>query len=335
MKPKLLIFSNFDWIFVCVIVLLSGLFLVTPFFNYNNQAVLYMIQKKYDKAEQKWLQALNKKSLIPFYRMNLALNYLLSHQADKAIQENTVTSNLVKQIKKHGKFKEQLDPRLRGDDSLRREGGLRRNNRLSREKPASAKTGDGNPEKKQKQNLLEIYKKQVLFYSFFNSAIAATVKGEVKSALNFYQKALMVQPKSLEVKTNIELLVNTNASSKDKKSSPQNSDNQEKKEGEEEGESKKEEGESGKSEKSQNQDKKKNKEGNNKQDSGDDTKEEEKKKSGGQKNKSESPSGSSKKSSIDKKQQEAILKAILEGEKKIRERRNKSGRGSSAIEKDW
>ena len=321
MKPKLLIFSHFDWIFVCVIALLSGLFLVTPFFNYNNQAILYMVQKKYDKAEQKWLQALNEKSLIPFYRMNLALNYLLSHQADKAIQENTVTGNLVEQIKTQKRFKEQpglRPPPSRGQVPHGDDDGLRGN--LKREKT---------------QDSLDQYKKKVLYYSFFNSAIAATVKGEIKNALDFYQKALAVQPESLEVKTNIELLINTNTSSEDKKSSSQNSDNPEKKEGEEEGESQKEEGESGKSEKSQDQDKKENKEGNNKQDSGDDTKEEEKKKSGGQKNKSEEQSGSSKKGSIDKKQQEAILKAILEGEKKIRERRNKSGRGSSAIEKDW
>ena len=102
MKPKVLVFSTFDWVFICIVVLLSGLFLATPFFNYNNQALLYMVQKKYDQAEQKWLQALNKKSLIPFYRMNLALNYLLNNQVDKAIQEYTVTSNLVKQIKKTG-----------------------------------------------------------------------------------------------------------------------------------------------------------------------------------------------------------------------------------------
>ena len=318
-KPKLLVFSTFDWVFICIVILLSGLFLATPLFNYNNQAILYMVQKKYDQAEQKWLQALNKKSLIPFYRMNLALNYLLNNQVDKAIQEYTVTSNLVKQIKKQKRFKEQPDSRLHGEDGSSREG--------------------GNPEKQQTsaRHLLDQYKKKVLFYSFFNSAIAATVKGEIKNILSFYQKALMVQPESLEVKTNIELLMNTNASSKNKKDSSQEADKKQKEDGEEEGENKKEEGESEKAGEpqngeSQNQDKEKDK--NNKKDGDDDAKDEKKEKKGGGGD-SEEQKGSSKKSSIDKKQQEAILKAILEGEKKIRERRNKSGRDSSVIEKDW
>ena len=338
-KPKLLVFSNFDWIFVCVVVLLLGLFLVTPFFSYNNQAIPYMVQKKYDKAEKKWLQALNKKSLIPFYRMNLALNYLLSHQADKAIQENMIAGNLVKQIKKQKRFKEQPDPRLRGDDGGLRGGRLSGDDRFSREARYSRESGNPeetkgeNPKKKQAstRHLLDQYEKKVLFYSFFNSAIAATVKGEMKNVLNFYQKALSVQPESLEVKTNIELLMNTNASSKDKKNSSKNSDNQEKKEREE---GKEEERESEKSKESQNQDKEKNKKGDNNQNSSDDTKEEKRGKKG-KENDSENQKGSSEKSSIDKKQQEAILKAILEGEKKIRERRNKSGKNSSAIEKDW
>lgn len=329
MKPKLLVFSTFDGVFVCIIVVLSVLLLITPFLNYNNQAILYMVQKKYDKAEQKWRQALNKKSLIPFYRMNLALNYLLNGQADTAIQEYTVTSNLVKQIEKQRRFKEQEGSRFHGDDGLHRE------SRPSREKPAPAKAWGENPAETEGKNpkkqhisardLLDQYKKKVLFYSFFNSAIAATVKKEIKKALSLYQKALRVQPESLEVKTNIELLMSEKSPSKDQKESSEDSGDQK--------EESKKAGENKESGESQNQEKK---DKENKQAGSDATKdektEEQKKEKGSD---SEKQKGSSKKNSIDEKQREAILKAILEGEKKIRERRNKSGKSSSAIEKDW
>jgi tetratricopeptide (TPR) repeat protein len=98
MKPRVLVFSYVDWFIVFGIIISIVFLLIFPFQNGNNQAAIYMFQKKYDKAEQKWREVLNKNPLFPFYRMNLALNYMLWEQPEKAIREYGVMKNLVEKI---------------------------------------------------------------------------------------------------------------------------------------------------------------------------------------------------------------------------------------------
>ncbi len=49
----------------------------------------------------------------------------------------------------------------------------------------------------------------ILFYTFFNSAVGAAQQKRPREALNFYQQALRFKPQSLKVKTNMELLLKT------------------------------------------------------------------------------------------------------------------------------
>ena len=347
MKPKLFVFSTFDICFMVSVIVLTGLLVITPLFNDNNQAFLYMLREKHDKAEQKWNYLINKEPFVPFYRMNLALNYLLNNQADRAIQEYMITSNLVRQIKKQERFKKQKDPRFRGDDIFQRDGDSRRNEGLHGDDDSRRDDGfrgdrrhsraSGNPDKEKKQNPLNLYKKKVLFYSSFNSAVAATPKKEIREVLNFYQKALAFQPDSLEVKTNIELLIKSQKPPRNKGASQKSDQSQkEEKKNKEESKKEKKEGERKKEGNQENQDKEK-EEKKHKQKSDDSGESKEKKEGAGtsssKKRKKEGQGDS--KNPIDKKKMEAILKAILEAEKKIRERRNKATRDSSVLEKDW
>ena len=292
MKPRLLVFSYTDWLIVCGVIILGIFLFIFPFWNYNNQAVLYMIQKKYEKAEQKWRQALGENSLFPFYRMNLALNYMLWEQPEKAIREYEVTKNLVGKINYPNK-------------------------------------------------------EEVLFYSSFNSAVAATQKGGRERAVDFYQQALVPRVESLEVKTNIELLIKESHSSSqdEKKESSQDDEKNQKEEEKESGESQddqeneqdsmnqekeqqdQKEGEQSKDESEQNQGK------------GEENKEENP--ASGEENQSKSDdlqyqdSEERDKQKLNKTQTEAILKAILEQENKIRERRQRGQQKKPVVEKDW
>ena len=49
--------------------------------------------------------------------------------------------------------------------------------------------------------------KDAQFKTLFNAAVASTASGKIDRALDYYQRALEVDPKSTEVKTNIELLL--------------------------------------------------------------------------------------------------------------------------------
>lgn len=285
MKPRLLIFSYVDWLVVFSVVISGVFLLVYPFWSHNNQALFYMVQKKYEEAEKKWKKALSENAFSPFYRMNLALNYILWDQPEKAIQEYEVTKNLLEKV-----------------------------NNSSKE--------------------------EVLFYNFFNSAVAVTQKRDRKRALDFYQRALVPKPNSVEVKTNIELLVQAHKSSsqdeKKENSKSHLSDEQRKKEGDNKGE---------KNQNLQEDDKKKiglaQKEDEQKQESKEENKEKNSTSDEENQDKSQFDSQAGPehtrydKQNLNKKQTEAILKAILEQEKKIRERRQRERKKNPVVEKDW
>ncbi len=76
---------------------------------------------------------------------------------------------------------------------------------------------------------------QLQFQSYFNMAVAATGLKDLNLALSSYQAALEIQPESIEVKTNIELLLKGdggggegNPENKDKSSNQQQNEQQQK-----------------------------------------------------------------------------------------------------------
>ena len=343
MKQKVLVFSAFDWCFLCVaIIIISSLFFI-PFFDHNNRAILYMSIKQYEKAEKKWLQILSKDSFSSFYRMNLALNYILFNKPDKAIQEYEITRNLLKAGTVSGSFKTYKQSGVRSDIS-------------------TSEDEIVEPEVVQKDTERN-YKDKILFYSFFNSAAASTQEGEVESALSFYQQALGPYPNSLEIKTNIELLaMNSQASAKkgkdkkdksnkknkeDGKGDASKGSSEKKEEGKKEGKSSKENKENNKE--NEGKDEKDQQDNNGEKDSDQEKKQEEQQSARENsesdttgKDSQDSPEsqsgkqgGSDRTQSVNERQKEAILKAILEQEKKIRERRNQKRKRSSPVEKDW
>ncbi|MDE0119957.1 MAG: hypothetical protein OXM55_08135 [Bdellovibrionales bacterium] len=327
-------FSFFDICFIFITLTSIGFLLVFPFLNYNNQALFYFFQKKYGIAEQKWLSALSQNSFSPFYRMNLALNYILLTQSDKAIQEYEVTRNLMKE-----KVPSQIF-------------------QIQKEKNQSTSHIKEQKRDSSKQDETQSHKiNDILFYTFFNSAISASQKGEPVQALDFYQKALGLRPHSREVKTNIELLVQnapTPQQQDDQKkeesdSSKKNEDHQEdhqqgaKKEGAEEQENRKKDKSEDFDKKSEEQAKTENKEEMQKGQEERDKKKEQQNSGGEAQDKKEKDpldfskdrNNSSKRQQLDQRQTEAILKAILDQENKIRERRHQEEGRPSPIEKDW
>ena len=305
MKPRVWVFSTYDWCFICGVIILGGALFVIPFLSHNNQAIVYMIQKKYEKAEKKWLQALSKNSFSSYYRMNLALNYILLNQPEKAIQEYEVTKKFIAKAGISENFKIEKN-KIKGSSSVDEEGKF----------DESASGGKGQ----------YFHKEEILFYSFFNSAVAASQKEKTKDILDFYQQALTFRPHSLEVKTNIELLA------KEGKSSSKQNQNESK------SVKKKEEGsQESQSDKQKNNKSIKEKKEEAKKDKSED-KDETLGKSSGEPNKKRDKSQDSKrddKQILNKTQKEAILKAILDQENKIRERRNQEEKRSTVIEKDW
>ncbi len=171
MKIKKFAFSIWDWWAFFSLLILIAFFIIFPFLNDNNQAIFYLGQKNYQKAQSLFLKGLEKDSFPPIYRMNLAFSYLLSKEYERSIQEY----QLIVRFSKEGR---------------------------------------------EFQNSLGA--KQTAFYSFFNSAVSASVNQKTEQALSFYQEALQFQPLSPEVKTNIELLLRNqkskpDSSKKDKK----------------------------------------------------------------------------------------------------------------------
>ena len=330
---KMRVFSIFDKIFaLCALVLVLCL-LSIPFLDRNNRALFYFFQKKYALAEQKWLSALSEKAFSPFYRMNLALNYMLSNRPEKSLKEYESLRALIKKTpfsSSAGSFFKKKKILYRNKKNLEQE-------------------------KRQKQTPLE---QDILFYSFFNSAVSSLKKGELEQALRFYQKALSFRPHSVEVKTNIELLTapirqsNQEKEKKKKNNKPEQKNNKQqgneddkkegnKQQGNKEGnEDDKKEGnkQQGKKEKSpsrKNSDKKKLHQEKDQQ-AGDGSLE--------SKNKSESskpdsqqqaPSSGRGRQKMSDRQTEAILKAILNQENEIRKRRQKARNKPSNIKKDW
>ena len=146
------------------------------------------------------------------------------------------------------------------------------------------------------RNLLQKEKKLSVdfsFFSFFNSALSQ--KG-LQEALDFYQKALTFRPDSVEVKTNIELLMQAQSSKGQDKDETKGPEKNKKKQTKDQQEKEK-----------------------NQQASGGDKKQ----------------SAPEKEQKINKKQAEAVLKAILDQEKRIRERRQATSKRSPVVEKDW
>ena len=318
--PKVWAFSFFDWAFIGVVLILTAFLVVFPFLNHNNQAIVFLIQKKYEKAENKWRLALEQKPFSSLYRLNLALNYQLGEQSSKALKEYQVIQNFTK------------------------------------------------------------IKNQHVFYSLFNSALVETQKNRVQQALNFYQNSLAFKPHSLEVKTNIELLLKKGQSDKksgeskkknqrdlDKKGSSGGSSQEQKNQGEQktkqspeeqgpEQEKQEQEGQNQEQsqgqEQEQSQDQEQSQEGQDQEQERKNQQEQEGKNQEGQNQGQEgqpqdlaelkNPSTSNKNKTQEGQQQnlnsaqtEAILQAISDQEQQIKKRRQRRRKTPSPNEKDW
>lgn len=276
---KLKKWSFFDILFIISLLVLVGILLGLLLKDINNQAIVYAHQKKYHKAETKWLQALKKNPFSVFYRMNLALNYMFLKKFEKSIKEYTMVQQMI--------LKKELSAEFKIINS-------------------------------QKKSTKHSIKNTILFYSLFNSAIAAHQNKDIKNTLNFYQQALEIRPHSLKVKTNIELLIKDNKKKSNKnKNKNKNKSDKNKKQSQKNNKDKSDKNDKNKSDKS---DKNKN----------------DKNKSDKDKKQSEFNKQALKnKQNLNPVQQEAILKSILEQENKIRQRRNKQKKRSTPVSKDW
>ena len=203
-KISLWAFSFFDWAFIGVGLVLIAFLIVYPFLNNNNQAIVYLIQKKHEKAENKWRKALEQKPFSSLYRLNLALNYQLGRQTAKSLQEYQVVQNFFLSNNREKTGERNLDRDFLNPMSI------------TGESSTTIKTNS-----------------QYVFYSFFNSAVVETQKNHIQQALQFYQEALAFEPHSLEVKTNIELLTKKSQGNKKSGKSKQKNQEQQGQEGQE------------------------------------------------------------------------------------------------------
>ena len=314
LKIRLWAFSFYDGVFLSTLLALFAFLIAYPFLNDNNQAIIYMIQKKYQKAEKKWLKALSHNPFSPLYRLNLSLNYQLSEHTGKALQEQGVIQNF-------------FSARAKGE-----------------------KNSAG------KQPISDI-----LFFSFFNSAVAETQNNHIEQALNFYQRALSFKPLSLEVKTNIELLTKKQEGHKkgEGKSEPKNKGEAQENNSSAGDKSHKENGQKGQNQKDQEKDSDQKggqgPEGETEslQDSQSESANKPKNLEAGtgSANESENPQVDSQNQQsrgsgrdnhwqapdqeLDEAQTSAILKAISEQEKQIKKRRQQRQKRSAPTEKDW
>ena len=205
-NAKIQVWAFSFWeVFIALIVL--GVFfacVVFPFLNQNNKAIFYMKQKKYEKAETTWQNQLKKEPFSYTYRMNLALNYLLNNQGEKALHEYKMARDFLNPTGLENSLTQPAFTTYKEDSKLE-------NSNKSSINPTTPPALDSK------------------FYSFFNSAIATnTLQKPLNQVLNFYQQALKFRPRSLEVKTNIELLIKNQSPSKNKnsdKNSDKNSSN--------------------------------------------------------------------------------------------------------------
>ena len=195
-SPTYKIFTIYDsCLLVCFFGFISFLCISFFSFNENNKAIWYMSQRKYEKAEEVLLKNLNKNTFSLLYRLNLAFNHTLSTQYEKSIQEYQVIKRLI-QNSDVNEYKLHLN-----------ESTNQSKNETTSQTPQV---------------------KELLFYPSFNSAVAATQKGEKNRALSFYQQALSIHPDSVETKINIELLTrNTNNKSQQNQQSTQEHKNKE------------------------------------------------------------------------------------------------------------
>ena len=322
-KHRLLAFSFFDWLFMSLALSLTIGLLVFPFLNPNNQALVLLMQKKHEKAEKKWHKLLIQDPFSASYRMNLALNYQIGDQTDKALQEYQITRNL-----NHTGFEKGaalgILPSYSHDLKHKNSNKFSINQKL---KPADTK--------------------QIMFFSFFNSATAQTKN--IQQALHFYQSALAFQPDSRPVKTNIELLTQNQINKKKKEKKSQGDKKQEpqpdKKQNEEEKvkQNQPDKKESTNKDKKPNKDQKDQQEKESKQKAGDTKENQEEKSSQLHSDQQNNPEQNTKKIApqglsppLDTEQTEAILKALSEQEKQIKKRRrNHSRKNRSSKEKDW
>ena len=145
--------------------------------------------------------------------------------------------------------------------------------------------------------------KNLLFFSAFNSALSAGSKGDRDLALKFYQKALLYRPESLEVKTNIELLLKEQKADqnnkRNEKENKQKQDNGEKKGEEQKEQNGEEQGEEEQNGEEQKKDKKQSGEKQKK-----DSKETQKEGDSREKKKEEEQSGEKQKKDSEEKQKE-------------------------------
>ncbi len=354
-------FSFSDWVFVFCALIMGGCLLTFPFLNHNNRALFYFLQKKYETAEKEWLFALSENVFSSFYRMNLALNYMLMTEPEKAIQEYEVTRNLLERAELHGQFF------TRGKNEKKNILSLKEG------KQERGSTEDNLNKNNPKEN--------IVFYSLFNSAVSASQVEKREDALDFYQQALSLRSNSYEVKTNIELLVqNQKNQQQEKEEETKNQKNQQQnKEEEAKNQKNKKSDDSGEKEGSSNKDKEKNQqrekekrenagkeksqkniekenkkdrsEKPNKSTQGGENKREDKKKFPDRENSGQDKKGRNKTNEepelsttreskgegqlLNTQQTEAILKAILDQENQIRKRRQQSRKKPSNVEKDW
>ena len=101
-NEKIQVWAFSFWeVFIALIVLAILLACVIfPFLNQNNKAIFYMKQKKYQKADNLWQNQLKKEPFSYIPRMNLALNHLLNNQAEKALHEYKMARDFLKPKRK-------------------------------------------------------------------------------------------------------------------------------------------------------------------------------------------------------------------------------------------
>ncbi len=171
--------------------------------------------------------------------------------------------------------------------------------------------------------------KQFLFYTSFNSAVSATAHQNRKSALKFYQVSLFYQPHSIEAKTNIELLFREEQNQKQPQEQTDKQD-QKKQDSSEDNKEKKNKQDTNKGD---SQESKEQQEDPEKRDSKESEEEKNKQDVKAQEKPLEQHEQSAQK--FNEKQIQAILKSILDQEKKIRKKQQESQMRSPVLEKDW
>ena len=213
------IFYFWDYmILLCFFVAVIGLGAML-FLDKNHRAIYYMKIKNYGKSQELLLKALDNQPFSSLYRMNLALNYLLMGQYENSIQEYQSVADLDLMDKQSCDKGAAESQRLRvaGDTFGKLDLQSRDKKVAESRRPRVARDACKHDLQSRDKGAAESRRSHAPLGGDFNSAVAASGKGEVDRALSFYQKALSYRPRSIEAKTNIELLTRKTQSKKNQK----------------------------------------------------------------------------------------------------------------------